>query len=243
MGYRRRRRYKRKRYRRKRFYKRKRWRFNAGKVALRMVRSVKRAVGKIEYKWQEMMGSDQIGYTNGVAPMWIINKFCLIGPEGVEQDERIGKIVTIQSFRLRINLKAPSSMTNPSEIRFLLVLFPNNGGGDPNLDQVLTDTTTNVQALVSTYTKKATDGAAQDLYKVLIDRVCVLPIVSGGSGSKMMTISYKFKKGLVVSYRGDTNPPVVADINKNYLKLFVFSTSAVSWPLATWQYRLYYTDV
>ncbi len=226
--------------RKKKFRRRKRFRrrrFRKGPVAYRMVKALKRKIGKIEMKYQEFTAEGvPVGFA-GIPGAVNIGNISTTA-QGLEDNNRIGRTITIQNFLFNGRIITSSSQVNAISIRLILVAYPNSAGNNPDLTSILTDASNANIAMVSLYKKKDDDNSIK--YRILVDRVMSLNNTEAVSPVKPIKIFYKFKKGLVIRYSGTVS--AVSSVNKNLVKLFIFSDATSNHPALFYNWRVNFTD-
>ncbi len=245
MGYRRyrkkyRRRYGRRRrysYRSKRKFKRPAYR------ALRMVKSLKKKVGKVELKFLQLScNSIALGYPGITCAVNLFAQSLLLGG-------RDGNGITYKGFAFRGHIQGIVAAIVPIRIRMVAVQFPAGpdratGGGNtvPGHNRFLASTGDGTIALNSFWAKHSLANTAQSPYKILLNRIWTLPLNANGNIKKYISFKYKFKNGLPTTYTGVDGS--IASINKNLVVVYFFSDApGLQEPALTMNLRTYFTDV
>ena len=231
-GKRRRRRFRRKKFKRK--FKR-RFKLRKGPMAFRMVRALKRKLGKIEEKFIEFSATNQlVGFGLSVFG----RGFALIA-QGNDDNQRIGSKISMQRIVWRANVTPSSLQSTPVVVRYMLVKFLyNTGTVIPSIGSILTFTATAPESVISLYHKQVTPGIQP--FRVLMDRTFQMNF-SGTSPSKKINFVWRFRKPNVVTYSGLTGS--ITDLAKGFIALYVFSdTPSIGVPTMNFNYRMYYTD-
>ena len=146
----------------------------------------------------------------------------------------------MQSILWKGFIEQDPGATVPTQVRAILVMFTANEGDDPGLNAILQDVGTSEIAMVSQY-KRLTSPSQP--YRILLDRRLLINF-SGTNPTVNFNFKMKFKKPVSTFYTSSLG--VVGAINKNLIKLFVFSSGQAAnsdAPFLTYSFRSYYTDV
>lgn len=208
-----------------------------GPMAFRMIVALKRKIGKIEMKFtQNLIIGAQIGFL--IPGPVIVDQFVLISEETGPQD-RIGSRISVQNINFKGRVHMPAAVLQPITYRAILVYFPNNVGISSPLNGILDNTTSGAAAVISLYKKKVSTNT--EAFRIILDKTWSIATVDAGN-SRPLNFFHRFKKPLAISYVGTL--PTVANVNKNLIKLFIFSDGAGvgSVPLLDYTWRMNYSD-
>jgi len=159
-------------------------------------------------------------------------------PQGVDQDDRIGRLITIKSIMLNGQLiKVSDSAGASNRVRFLIVWDKQNSGGSgANLNDVINPVVDGMR-----------DPPNQSRFVVLKSWLVCLNAMSGafeGKGSMFgqtckMLRWYK-KCNIPIEYDGSTG--AITEITTNNLFIAAWMESASPAVLTTFQVRVRFTD-
>ena len=142
--------------------------------------------------------------------------------QGIDQNDRIGNVYTLTSFRYKACYFHNQASVDNSQLVRVVLYLPKN-----------------VDDLISTGTA-VTDAIDQDRYNILSDRL--VPFSRNGQPARLFHLFKPFNRGMRKGMHIRFSGPAATDFEQNRLMLYMVSTSGADTPSVKGWWRAYFKD-